>query len=93
MDQELLRVTELAARLKCSRRFVDRLVAKGVIPYRFAGRAKRYYWPDVLAALPSAHVEPPGRAVGSGQGAPDLIAHLKRKAATWPRTIQGGRRS
>lgn len=91
MDDSLLTVTELAARLKCSRRQVDRLVKQGRIPYVPVGTDKRYRWSDVQAALPSVFAEPPGRASGLGQGAPDLITHLKRRAKTWPRMIQGGK--
>ena len=92
MDERLLTVCELAERLTCSRRQVDRLVKQGRIPYVPVGTDKRYRWADVQAAMPSVFVEPPGRAIGSGQGAPDLISQLKQRAKRWPRMIQGGQR-
>lgn len=89
---ELLGYDELTAKLRVSRSTVERQVRDGVIPFRWVGSRKRFYWPDVLAALPSTFVGPPGRASGLGQGAPDVVTHLKRLVPRRPRLMTGGRR-
>lgn len=54
MDDGLLDYDELAARLKISKRQVFTLLKAGVVPARLVGRVRRFYWPEVLAALPRA---------------------------------------
>lgn len=81
MDLELLTIHEVAARLKISRRQADRLVANGVLTVRQVGGRKRFWWSEVLAAFPPVVR---GAAPSSAGPAPlDLVAYLKRKAASW----------
>lgn len=92
MDDGLLDWEELAEKLSTSRSTAERMVRDGTIPFRRVRGRKRFYWPDVLAALPSTFVGPPVRASGLGQGAPDVVTHLKRLVPRRPRLMTGGRR-
>jgi hypothetical protein len=53
-DDEVLTPGELACRLKCSVRTVYREQADGVLPGRLVRGALRFYWPEVVRALPAA---------------------------------------
>jgi hypothetical protein len=60
---ELLTPKELAARLKCSVRTAYREQREGRIPGRLVRGRLRFWWPDVVRALPPAPVAPmPRRA-------------------------------
>lgn len=84
MTDELLTHQELAAKLKVSRRTVDRLLAAGLLPARRVGSLKRFVWAEVQAALPSATVAEPIRRQAVPGG--DLVAMLKNRVRQ-PRRI------
>lgn len=85
MDDELLQHHELASRLKVSVRTVRRMAAAGTIPGRQVRGRVRFYWPDVVAALPpSAPVQAARRMRRLSQGAPmPMVEHLKQVAKNW----------
>jgi len=52
MDNELLSEIDLAKRLRVSRDMIKALTRRGVLPVVMLGpHTRRYYLPDVLAAL------------------------------------------
>lgn len=86
LDQELLTPNELAARLKCSRRTVMRDYADGQIPARLVRGLVRFYWPDVLKALPvSQPVRHRAPTVRPGMSGNELVLRLKESARNWER--------
>ncbi len=83
MEPELLTTRELASRLKVSVRTVFRLLAAGTIPARWVLGSRRFYWPEVMAALPM--VTPPGARVTRAPPVVDLVQVLKAR-------VKAGRR-
>lgn len=81
MTLELLTYSELAYRLKVSVKTVRRLVAAGLIPAKQVGGRHRFYWSDVLGALPASGAARSARRLPPLAGRPDMIAYLKEKAA------------
>lgn len=79
--QELLTPDELAKRLKVSVRTVYREQADGKLPGRTVRGKLRFYWPDVVKALPAAPVTRM-HGVGGGPGM-DLVALLKQRVRPW----------
>lgn len=50
-ENAVLDYGEMATRLKCSRRMLERLVSKKQIPHKKVGRHVRFYWPEIEAWL------------------------------------------
>jgi excisionase family DNA binding protein len=80
-EAQLLTPKELASRLKVSERTVYREQIDGRIPGRLVRGKLRFYWPEVLKALPAAWV-PPSVASQHRAGV-DLVVMLKARARTW----------
>lgn len=81
--EELLTPKELADRLKVSERTIKRSQLDGALPGRLVRGKLRFYWPEVVAALPRAPVSPSNvhRQMGAPGG--DLVAMLKARAKAY----------
>ena len=78
--EHLLTSEELAARLKVSRRTVARLVKGGLVPALVVLGCVRFYWPEVVPALPRVPAAASGRASEPGVAALDLPTRLRLKS-------------
>lgn len=87
-DIQLLTPKELGERLKVSERTIYREQADGRIPGVLVRGKLRFYWPEVLKALPLAPVEQSLRLVGR-LGGVDMVAMFKERARTWPSGRRG----
>lgn len=88
---DLLTPKELAARLKVCERTIYNEQADGNIPGRLVRGKLRFYWPEVVQALPQAPVKQTKKTgAGLGRGSIDMVALLKERARTWgARTVKG----
>jgi excisionase family DNA binding protein len=81
---QLLTPLELAHRLKVSVQTVYRERADGHLPARLVRGKMRFYWPEILKALPEA----PTTTVTYGGPRPvDLVQQLKREVQLAKRRI------